>query len=310
MLITFVIPAYNASDTISRTLDSVFRCSIPPNWQVEAVVVDDGSQDGLELAETVSRYSSARMVVHESNRGMCAGRNSGIAASLGDIVTILDSDDELVAGWPTVLIKIIQEWPADTQICYAACQNPDGIVTAQQPDYRGYLTVLDILNERHAGEYIPLFRGDYVREKSYVDLGMRKSCGIVSYINFALDGPFWVTSRVLRIYHEARAGSVTYGWASPKKAAETAKCYQALFERYSALYQREAPKVYRTKLLRFAVYLKLAGMPGAWRTWGKGASFTAVRETVGAALILMVGATLGASFVAMLKKIGLVRRYG
>lgn len=310
MLITFAIPAYNSSATISRTLDSVFRCSIPPDWQVEAVVVDDGSQDRLELAEAVSRYSSARMVVHESNRGMCAGRNSGIAASLGDIVTILDSDDELVADWPAVMAKIIREWPLETQICYAACQNPDGIVTAQEPDYQGYLTIQDILNERHSGEYIPLFRGGYVRAKSYVDLGMRKSCGIVSYINFALDGPFWVTSQVLRIYHEARAGSVTHGWANPKKAAETAKCYEALFERYGPLYQREAPVVYRTKLLRFAVYLKLAGMPGAWRAWGKGASFSVIRETVGAVLILIVGATFGAAIVSMLKKIGLIRRYG
>lgn len=310
MLITHVIPAYNASQTIANTLESVFRWPMSHGWQVEAVVVDDGSNDGAELARVVAQYADARLVAHETNRGMCAGRNSGIVSSLGDIVTILDSDDSLVNEWPFVMEKIIREWPAETNICYAACQNSTGDVTAEEPEYQGFLTLNDILNERHSGEYIPLFRGNYVRSKPYVDLGIRKSCGTVSYINYALDGPLWVTNRVLRIYNDAHVGSVSHGWTSPKKAAETAKCYQELFDRYGSLYQREAPRVYRTKLLRYAVYLKLAGLSGAWKMWSKGISLDVIRESVGAAVILIVGASIGSTIVTTVKKIGLVRRYG
>jgi len=310
MLVSHVIPAYNSSQTIIRTLNSVFEAALPEGVSVEAVVVDDGSSDGAELAAIVTRYPSARLLVHDKNRGMCAGRNTGILASRGDVITILDSDDELVPDWPATFVAIMNEWPAETKICYAACRNPEGRITAQHPDYQGTLTLSDILNERYAGEYIPLFRGDYVRSKTYIDLGTRKSCGIVSYINFALDGSFWVTNRVLRIYHEDRIGSVTAGWASPKKARETALCYQTLFERYDELYRQNAPIVWRSKHLRLAVYLRLAGMPGTWKCWVSGASFSCAKESVGALLILVIGPRLGAWVASMVRQVGLIRRYG
>ena len=310
MLVSHVIPAYNSSKTIIRTLDSILAMPLPQGLSVEAVVVDDGSADGDQLAEVVSKYSFARLFVHNSNLGMCAGRNTGILNSRGDVVTILDSDDELVPGWVTTFQSIVSDWPADINICYAACRNQDGRLTVQEPEYEGKLTLSDILNERYAGEYIPLFRGAYIRAKPYIDLGTRKSCGIVSYINFALDGPFWVTNRVLRIYHDNRVGSVTSGWASPKKAHETALCYQALFERYEDLYRRNAPKVWRSKHLRWAVYLRLAGMPGAWKCWANGASLASIKETAGAFLILIVGPHLGAWVASMVRRIGLIRRYG
>ncbi len=310
MLISHVIPAYNSAKTITRTLESILANPLSEGLAVEAVVVDDGSSDGAELAEVVSRYSFARLIVHEKNLGMCAGRNTGILNSKGDIVTILDSDDELVSEWVTTFEKIISDWPIDLNICYAACRNQNGHLTVQDPNYQGRLTLDDILNERYAGEYIPLFRGAYIRSKLYIDLGTRKSCGIVSYINFALDGPFWITNRVLRIYNEDRIGSVTSGWTSPKKAHETALCYQSLFNRYGDLYRQNAPRVWKSKQLRWAVYLKLAKIPGAWKYWANGASFYFIKETCGAFLILVVGPQLGAWLANMARQIGLIRRYG
>lgn len=310
MLISCVVPAYNASTTIARTLDSVFSVALPTGWSVEALVVDDGSSDSAMLATVVGRHPNARLLSHETNRGMCAGRNTGIAASRGDVVTILDSDDQLVPDWPIVLAAIMNEWPTNTQVCYVACRNPEGKVTVEDPSYNGTLTLNDILNERYSGEYVPLFRGDYVRGKQYIDLGMRKSCGIVSYINFAQDAPFWISNLVLRIYDDARVGSVSSGWTSPKKARETAQCYLELFQRYGHLYQREAPKVWNTKQLRLAVYLRLAAMPEAWKWWWAGASLSCAKESVGALVILLLGPRLGGKIAQSVRKIGLIRQYG
>ena len=310
VLITFVIPAYNASSSIQRTLDSVFGCSFPVNWKVDAVVVDDGSADGSELAEVVSRYGGASLVAHSANLGMCAARNTGITQSQGEFVSILDADDELVPEWPAVFEAIVQECPSSCQLIYAACRNQFGVVTAAEPDYKGLLSLDDVLNERHSGEYLPIFRGDYVRRHLYIDLKTRKSCGIVSYVNYALDSPFWVSNRVLRIYHEAHAGSVSKGWTSPAKAMETVCCYRALLETFGDLYRQRAPRIYRTKLLRLSVYLKLAGLPDAWKTYRRGASLIAWRETLGAATMLLLGAKLAGFIAQTLKKLGMVRRYG
>ena len=73
---------------------------------------------------------------------------------------ILDADDKLVPGWPAVVNALTNEWPTNTQLCYLACHDLEGKVTAENPSYNGALTLNDILNERHSGEYIALFRGD------------------------------------------------------------------------------------------------------------------------------------------------------
>lgn len=310
MLISFVVPAYNAALTVERTLKSVYASALPEAWSVEVVVVDDGSSDGKALASIIAGFPDVSLLRHAANRGMCAGRNTGIAASRGDIVVVLDADDELVPDWPGVFGTILREWPAECFVCYAACRNETGRITSNTPGYSGMFTLNDLLNERHSGEYIPMFRGDYVRDKGYVDLGMRKSCGIVSYIRFAMDAPFWVSSRILRIYHESNVVSVTADWTSPRKASETAACYKSLFERFGDLYRREAPVVWRTKLLRYAVYLRLAGMPGAWRTWYAGIAADCWKESLGAALIILMGPKLGGGLASVTKKVGLVRRYG
>lgn len=310
MLITFIIPSYNASSSIQRTLDSVFACSCPEDWKVDAVVVDDGSADGNELAKVVARYGGASLVVHSSNRGMCAARNTGITHSRGEFVSILDADDELVPHWSDIFEAIIHECPSSCQVIYAACRNQFGDITASDPHYQGLLSLDDVLNERHSGEYLPIFHGNYVRSKLYTDLKTRKSCGIVSYINYAIDAPFWVSNKVLRIYHEAHAGSVSKGWTSAAKAMETVRCYQTLLEMYGDLYQQRAPRVYRTKLLRLSVYLKLAGLPETWKTYRRGASITVWRESVGAAAMLLLGAKAAGIIAKTLKKLGMVRRYG
>ena len=310
MLITFVIPSYNASCSIQRTLDSVFSYPCPEGWRVDAVVVDDGSADGYELAKAVSGFPDASLISHSTNRGMCAARNTGITHSRGDFVAILDADDELVQQWPVVFKEIIQECPSSCQLIYAACRNQFGVVTASDPDYKGLLSLDDVLNERHSGEYLPVFRGDYVRSKLYIDLQTRKSCGIVSYINYALDGPFWVTNKVLRIYHEARAGSISEGWTNPAKAIETVRCYEALLEAFGELYQQRAPRMYRKKLLKFAVYLKLAGLPDAWKTYRCAASISVWKETIGAAVMLALGSHAAGLIAKTLKRVGWVRRYG
>jgi glycosyltransferase involved in cell wall biosynthesis len=310
MLITFVIPAFNASNSIRRTLDSVFGNAHPDDWTIEAVVVDDGSADGDALVEVVSNYACATLVSHCANRGMCAARNTGITHSRGKFVCILDADDELVLNWPEVFEAIILACPLSCQVIYAACRNQFGVITVSEPDYQGLLSLDDVLNERYSGEYLPIFRGDYVRSKLYVDLKMHKSCGIVSYINYALDAPFWVSNKVLRVYNEAHAGSVSKGWTSPQKAMETVRCYQTLLDKFGVLYQERAPQVYQTRLLRLSIYLKLAGLQGSWKTYRRGAALTVWRESVGAAMMLMLGAKAAGFIAKTLKKLGMIRRYG
>ncbi|MEW6117626.1 MAG: glycosyltransferase family 2 protein [Nitrospirota bacterium] len=310
--LTIIIPAYNASKTIGETLRSIYmpKIHLSNKWGLEVIVVDDGSSDSNDLKEVIKYFPEVKLLSHKRNRGMNAARNTGIQSSKGDIVVILDADDQFVPDWPDIFEQVVNEWPEDCNVCYSACRNPDGKITVGEPEYMGRLTFDDILNERHSGEYLPMFRGCYIRNRGYVDLNMRKSCGVVSYLTMSQDAPFWVTPRILRIYNNRQTGSVTSAWASPLKARETALCYKVLFDRFGYYYQTRAPKIYRTKLLRYSVYLKLAHEKGAWRVWAKAIHWSCPLESIAVLMILIFGGSFCSWFVNLAKQLGVIRRYG
>ena len=56
MLVSFIIPAYNAEDTIVRCLESIYVLSLKPN-EFEVIVIDDSSMDNT-VAE-VENYANS-----------------------------------------------------------------------------------------------------------------------------------------------------------------------------------------------------------------------------------------------------------
>jgi GT2 family glycosyltransferase len=93
-----VIPAYNAEATIKAAVGSAL---LQTAESLEVVVVDDGSTD--TTAETLAGLGDPRVrVIHQSNRGLPAARNAGIAASRGRYVAFLDSDDLLLPDFLTL----------------------------------------------------------------------------------------------------------------------------------------------------------------------------------------------------------------
>lgn len=88
MRISTIIPAYNRADLIGETLRSVLEQDRPPD---EVIVVDDGSSDGTP--EVIQSYGKAVRLIRQANAGAGAARNSGLAASTGEIVHFMDSDD-------------------------------------------------------------------------------------------------------------------------------------------------------------------------------------------------------------------------
>jgi cellulose synthase/poly-beta-1,6-N-acetylglucosamine synthase-like glycosyltransferase len=89
-LISVVIPCYNQSQFLADAIESVLRQTWP---DVELIVVDDGSTDATRL---VAQQFAAVRYLHQSNQGLSAARNAGLALSTGQFVAFLDSDDRLL----------------------------------------------------------------------------------------------------------------------------------------------------------------------------------------------------------------------
>ena len=98
MVISIIIPAYNAELFIARCLSSVYTTSLP-NHCFEVIVVNDGSIDNTYsiLQQYCEKHFNLK-VINQPNGGVSVARNKGIRASNGDYVLFLDADDELIEG--------------------------------------------------------------------------------------------------------------------------------------------------------------------------------------------------------------------
>ncbi len=92
--VSVIIPAYRAAETIGRVLASVVNQTLKPR---EAIVVDDGSDDGTYEAATAmaERMNGIALKVYrQTNQGAGAARNRAIQEASCRYVAFLDADDE------------------------------------------------------------------------------------------------------------------------------------------------------------------------------------------------------------------------
>lgn len=90
-LVSVIVPAHNAASTIEATLASILAQT---HTALEVVVIDDGSTDGTGARVVAMARQDARIrYVYQSNAGVAAARNAGIAISSGAYIAPMDADD-------------------------------------------------------------------------------------------------------------------------------------------------------------------------------------------------------------------------
>ena len=87
MMISIIVPAFNAAATLDRCLTSLLEQSFPRD-SYEVIVVDDGSTD--QTAAIAGRYEV--QLIKQINRGPAAARNAGAAICAGEIILFTDAD--------------------------------------------------------------------------------------------------------------------------------------------------------------------------------------------------------------------------
>ena len=121
---SIVCPAYNVERYIDATIQSALA-QTERDW--ELVIVDDGSTDGT--IDRIRRYPDPRIrLIQQANGGPSAARNTGVAASRGQRLIFLDSDDLL---HPTAITRLGAALDANNAIAsYGQCRyiTQDGTV--------------------------------------------------------------------------------------------------------------------------------------------------------------------------------------
>ena len=128
MLISIIVPAYNAEKTIQRCLDSISAQTDIKNIK-EVLVVDDGSRDSTsEIVRTFAEKDSRFKLIKKENAGVSSARNEGLRQATGEYIVFCDSDDEMKPELCKELLNVMQQQKCDMAICgYVEMHNNDNL---------------------------------------------------------------------------------------------------------------------------------------------------------------------------------------
>jgi glycosyltransferase involved in cell wall biosynthesis len=165
-LVSVVVPAFNAEETIRETLESVSRQSYE---HLEIIVVDDGSTDGTcDVVEALRARDSRLRLIRQANGGVGAARNAGIAAASGKYIAPIDADDVWEPEKTDSQVAVLEEWgdSAGFAYCWTRLISEDGELRSCQPrcvaEGRVFLALF-FRNFTHNASS-PMFRAAVLRE--------------------------------------------------------------------------------------------------------------------------------------------------
>ena len=94
MKVAVVIPCHNVEPYVEAAVRSVLAGS---HHDLDILAVDDGSTDGTRdvLSRLQEENPGCFRWTAQENKGACAARNAGVAATQGEYVQFLDADDAL-----------------------------------------------------------------------------------------------------------------------------------------------------------------------------------------------------------------------
>jgi glycosyltransferase involved in cell wall biosynthesis len=127
---TIVITTHDREALATEAIESALSQSLR---DIEVIVVDDGSAPPFRLQQRDDRL---RLIRLDQPSGVCAARNIGLKAALGEWITFLDDDDELLPSMLEVSLRAIAESNLPAPVaCLSGIEVTDGSDTVKERRY-------------------------------------------------------------------------------------------------------------------------------------------------------------------------------
>lgn len=123
MIISIIIPVYNAAKTIKRCLDNIWSQDLEDDYEV--ICVNDCSTDETNevIIKIQESHSNLRLISNNENLRAGGARNHGVRKAKGEYIAFIDADDYYHQGALLKAIKHLKENNLDILI-YDMARHP------------------------------------------------------------------------------------------------------------------------------------------------------------------------------------------
>lgn len=117
VLISVIIPAYNAESQIQKCVESVCVAASGRD-DIEILIIDDGSTDNtIKIVEKIINSCVCNIkVLSKENGGVSSARNVGIENATGRWIIFVDADDVLYQNAFSVIAECLNEYKSSDNI--------------------------------------------------------------------------------------------------------------------------------------------------------------------------------------------------
>lgn len=113
--VSIIIPIYNASEYLNRSIGSVINQTYS---NIELILVNDHSTDeSRTICEKYAQKNKGIIVLETVGDGVSATRNTGLSIASGEYLCFLDSDDEYEKNFIEVMVKKMEETKTELVVC-------------------------------------------------------------------------------------------------------------------------------------------------------------------------------------------------
>ena len=106
-MISVIVPVYNVERYLEECLNSIQQQSYT---DIEVILVNDGSTDHSKtICERYCEEDSRFYLLNQTNQGQSSARNVGVAASKGEFIAFVDSDDIIQKNYLEKLMQYMTE---------------------------------------------------------------------------------------------------------------------------------------------------------------------------------------------------------
>lgn len=115
MQLDVILPTYNRQQLLRLTLDSLLSAEMPDGLSVSVIVVDNNSSDNTRqtVESYIPRFCGRLQYVFEKKQGKSHALNAGINLTHGDLVGMIDDDEQVDKLWFRCIYKIFSTGAAD-----------------------------------------------------------------------------------------------------------------------------------------------------------------------------------------------------